>query len=122
MVQITSPAKSFRGFRDRFLVLHPEFESLAQLNQLTQDWIENDYNNHLHSAIQMTPLQRFNLDHNRVTYLMHDDITDIEQSRKVSKVNVLSINNQKLECPVDLRRKTVQIRYDCHRRDRFIVY
>lgn len=74
----------------------------------------------------MTPLQRFNLDHNRVTYLMHDDITEevffIEQSRKVSKVNVLSINNQKLECPVDLRGKTVQVRYDRHHCDRFIVY
>lgn len=116
----------FRGFRDRFLVLHPEFESLEQLNQLTQDWIENHYNNHLHSAIQMTPLQRFNLDHDRIEYLMHDDITEevffIEQDRKVSKVNVFSINSQKFECPVDLRGKTIQVRFDRNRRDRFIVY
>ena len=116
----------FRGFRDRFLVLHPEFESLEQLNQLTQDWIENHYNHHLHSAIQMTPLQRFNLDHDRIEYLMQDEVTEevffIEDNRKVSKVNVFSINNQKLECPVDLRSKTIQVRYDRHRRDRFIVY
>lgn len=116
----------FRGFRDRFLVLHPEFESLEQLNQLTQDWIENHYNNHLHSAIQMAPLQRFNLDHSRIEYLMHDEVTEevffIEENRKVSKVNVFSINNQKLECPVDLRSKTIQVRYDRNRRDRFIVY
>lgn len=115
----------FRGFRDRFLVLHPEFDSLAQLNQLTQEWIEHHYNHHLHSAIQMTPLQRFNLDHDRITYLLHDNVTDevffIEQDRKVSKVNVFSIHNQKLEYPVDLRGKTVQVRYDRHRRDRFIV-
>ena len=116
----------FRGFRDRFLVLHQEFESLEQLNQLTHDWIENHYNNHLHSAIQMKPLQRFNLDHGRIEYLMPDDITEevffIEESRKVSKVNVFSINSQKFECPVDLRGKTIQVRYDRHHRDRFIVY
>jgi len=116
----------FRGFRDRFLVMHPEFASLEQLNQLTHEWIENQYNNHLHSTIQMTPLQRFNLDHHRIEYLMPDDITEeiffIEESRKVSKVNVFSINNQKLECPVDLRGKTIQVRYDRHSRERFIVY
>lgn len=117
---------AFRGFRDRFLVLHQEFESLEQLNQLTHDWTENHYNNHLHSAIQMTPLQRFNLDHGRIEYLMQDDITVeiffIQQDRKVSKVNVFSINSQKFECPVDLRGKTIQVRYDRHHRDRFIVY
>ena len=106
--------------------LHPEFESLEQLNQLTQNWVENQYNNHLHSAIQMTPLQRFNIDHNRIEYLMQDEVTEevffIEENRKVSKVKVFSINNQKLECPVDLRGKTVQVRYDRNRRDRFIVY
>ncbi len=116
----------FRGFRDRFLVLHPSFESLSQLNQLAQTWIENDYNNHSHSAIQMTPLARFNLDYRRIVYLPNDQLTDevffVEESRKVSKVNVFSINNHKYECPVDLRSKTVQIRYDRSSRDRFIVY
>lgn len=101
-------------------------KNIAQLNQLTQEWIEHHYNHHLHSAIQMTPLQRFNLDHDHITYLLRDDVTDevffIEQDRKVSKVNVFSIHNQQLECPVDLRGKTVQVRYDRHRRDRFIVY
>ncbi|MBK8974087.1 MAG: transposase family protein [Hahellaceae bacterium] len=34
----------FRGFRDRFLVLHTRFDSLKQLNELTRDWVENHYN------------------------------------------------------------------------------
>ena len=43
----------FRGFRDRFLVMHSTFNSLDQLNQMAQDWIENHYNNQHHSGIHM---------------------------------------------------------------------
>ncbi|MES3022381.1 MAG: Mu transposase C-terminal domain-containing protein [Pseudomonadota bacterium] len=46
----------------------------------------------------------------------------IEETRKVSKTNVFSINSQRYECPVDLREKSVAVRYDRTRRDRFIVY
>lgn len=116
----------FRTFRDRFLVMHTHFTSLEQLNQLTQDWIENHYNTQPHSSIQMKPLDRFNLDHSRIHYLTNDEFTEeiffVEQDRKVSNVNVFSINTQKYECPVDLRAKTIQVRYDRNRRDRFIVY
>ena len=116
----------FRGFRDRFLVMHPSFDSLEKLNQSTQEWIENQYNTQPHSSIQMKPLDRFNLDHSRIAYLSNDDFTEevffVEVDRKVSKVNVFSINNQKYECPVDLRGKTVQVRYGRTQCDRFIVY
>ncbi len=52
----------FRGFRDRFLVQHLEFKSLDELNDKTQDWIENDYNSKHHSGIH-----RFLLLQNRHT-------------------------------------------------------
>lgn len=116
----------FRGFRDRFLVRHTEFDSLSQLNQLAQHWIEESYNNQPHSSLGMTPLARFNLDYRRIVYLPNDEVTDevfyVEDTRKVSKVNVFSINNQKYECPVDLRGKTIQVRYDRKSRHQFIVY
>jgi len=116
----------FRGFRDRFLTQHLNFVSLDELNDKTQAWIENDYNTQYHSGIQMTPLDRFNLDRGRLQFLTDDEVTEeiffIEEDRKVSKTNVFSINSQKYECPVDLREKTVQVRYDRTRRDRFIVY
>jgi transposase InsO family protein len=116
----------FRGFRDRFLVENKDFSSLEQLNQLTHQWIEHDYNNQVHSAISMTPLDRFTLDHTRLTFLYDDDTTEevffIEESRKVSKTNVFSINSQKFECPVDLRGKSIGVRYNRSVRDKFIVY
>lgn len=116
----------FRGFRDRFLVQHLEFASLEDLNEKTGDWIENHYNSKPHSGIQMIPLDRFNLDRSRIKFLTDDEYTEevffIEQIRKVSKTNVFSINSQQYECPVDLREKSIQVRFDRNRRDRFIVY
>jgi len=116
----------FRGFRDRFLVQYLEFTSLEELNDKTHDWIENDYNSKHHSGIQMVPIDRFNLDHSRIKFLTDDEYTEevffIEEIRKVSKTNVFSINSQKFECPVDLREKKIQVRYDRTRRNKFIVY
>lgn len=116
----------FRGFRDRFLTQHLNFESLEELNDKTHHWIENHYNTQYHSGIQMPPLDRFNLDRQRLVFLTDDETTEevffVEASRKVSKTNVFSINNQKYECPVDLREKKIQVRYDRTRRDKFIVY
>lgn len=116
----------FRGFRDRFLTQHQNFVSLEELNRLTHEWVEKDYNSAFHSGIQMTPIDRFNLDRARVKFLTDDafsaEVFFVEESRKVSKTNVFSINSQRYECPVDLREKTVHVRYDRHTRDRFIVY
>lgn len=116
----------FRGFRDRFLTLHPVFTSLDELNRLTHEWVEGEYNSKTHSGIGMVPVDRFNLDRNRVKFLTDDafsaEVFFVEETRKVSKTNVFSINSQRYECPVDLREKSVDVRYDRMRRDRFIVY
>jgi transposase InsO family protein len=116
----------FRGFRDRFLTQHLNFESLDDLNDKTHHWIENHYNTQYHSGIQMIPLDRFNLDRERLKFLTDDETTEevffVEASRKVNKTNLFSINNQRYECPVDLREKKIQVRYDRTRHNRFIVY
>ena len=116
----------FRGFRDRFLTLHPDFESLEEMNQLTHEWVENDYNSQYHSGIKMVPLDRFNLDITRVNFINDDQYTDevffVQEERKVGKTNIFSINSTQFEAPVDLRGKTIGVRYSRHTRDRFIVY
>lgn len=116
----------FRGFRDRLLTQHIEFKTLDELNEKTYQWIEQDYNSKPHSGIQMVPVDRFNLDLNRIEFLTDDEYSAeffyIEETRKVSKTNVFSINSTQFECPVDLREQKVQVRYDRTRRDSFIVY
>jgi len=66
----------FRGFRDRFLTRHIEFKSLEELNGKTTDWIENEYNNHHHTGIQMKPVDRFNLDLSRIQFIANDEYSD----------------------------------------------
>jgi len=116
----------FRGFRDRFLTVHIEFKSLDELNDKTTDWIENEYNSQHHTGIQMKPIDRFNLDLSRIQFIANDEYSDenffIEEDRTVNKTNTFPINTQRFECPVDLRSKVIQVRYDRNRRDRFIVY
>lgn len=116
----------FRGFRDRFLTRHIEFKSLEVLNDKTTDWIENEYNNHHHTGIQMKPIDRFNLDLSRIQFIANDEFSNenffIEEERTVNKTNTFPINTQRYECPVDLRSKVIQVRYDRNRRDQFVVY
>jgi len=116
----------FRGFRDRFLIQHIEFKTLDELNDKTHEWVEHEYNNQKHSSIQMTPINRFALDHSRIHFLTDDEYTEevffVEENRKVSKTNLFSINSNKWECPVDLRDKTIQVRFDRNNKNRFIVY
>jgi putative transposase len=116
----------FRGFRDRFLTQHVEFKTLDELNEKTWQWIEEEYNSKHHTGIQMVPIDRFNLDRGRIKFLVDDKYSEevffVEEDRKVSKTNIFSINSKKFECPVDLREKKVQVRFDRNRQDRFIVY
>jgi putative transposase len=74
----------------------------------------------------MVPVDRFNLDRKRVQFLSDDafsrEVFFVEEERKVGKTNVFSINSQRYECPVDLREKIIQVRYDRLQRDCFIVY
>jgi len=116
----------FRGFRDRFLTQHHSFETLDELNDKTQRWIEEDYNSRHHSGIGMIPLDRFNLDRHRIRFLSDDEYTEevffVEEERKVNKTNVFSIHAHKYECPVDLRMKTIQVRFDRQRKSRYLVY
>lgn len=116
----------FRGFRDRFLTQHIDFKSLDELNSKSQLWIENEYNSKFHSGIQMIPIDRFNLDKNKIKFFTDDKFSDevffVEEDRAVGKTNIFPMFKQKYECPVDLRNKKIQVRFDRTRQDRFIVY
>ena len=116
----------FRRFRDQFLVDNPDITSLDELNDKTSDWVEHSYKSQFHFGIQMTPLDRFCLDLNRIQFIADDEFTEevffVEQDRKVSKTNVFSIHKQQFECPVDLRGKTIQVRFNRSVLDKFIVY
>jgi putative transposase len=116
----------FRRFRDQFLTTHTQFKSLDDLNQQTQQWVEEHYNSQFHHGIQMCPIDRFNLDTDRIRYLTQDQYSEeifyIEKNRTVNKTNVFPIDCRRFECPVDLREQKIQVRFDRNNPVRFIVY
>lgn len=82
----------FRGFRDRFLTQHIQFSSIDDLNNKTQQWIEQEYNTQHHCGIQMVPVDRFNLDLSRIQFLTDDEYSEeiFLSSRTVKSVKPMS--------------------------------
>ncbi len=109
----------FRTLQEDFqarLILEP-VHSLAELNQRLWRWIESEYHQRLHRALEgQCPAQRFKerADHLRSA----DDQTDWQRlfltsvKRRVRKDATISLGGQAWEVPVHLRGREVQVRYD----------
>lgn len=116
----------FRNVRDRFLTENLDLSSLETLNRQFITWLEEEYNSKIHSAIGMSPIDRFGLDLSRIRFLApceaHDELFFCEDKRKVKKDNTFSFNNIRYEAPRDLRGKTIQIRFNRRSKNKVIVY
>jgi putative transposase len=115
----------FRRVRDQFLVRKLDLSSLDALNRQFTHWVEQDYNATEHDAIGMKPIDRFGIDLARVRFLApsehNDELFYAEATRKVKKDNTFSFAARRYETPVDLRDKEIQLRYDRHRSDDYVV-
>jgi transposase InsO family protein len=116
----------FRRVRDQFLIRQLDLSSLETLNRQLFDWVENEYNASVHSAIGMKPIDRFGLDLKRIRYLSpsetNDELFFIEETRRVKKDNTFSLDNLRYETPVDLAGKQIHIRYERLHPGPVIVY
>jgi transposase InsO family protein len=118
----------FRNCREAFLARQLDLSSLHHLNQVFIAWVEDEYNNHLHSTLQMKPIDRFGLDLKRIRFLAIGEATDelffIEEDRLIRADNTFSLKNIRFEPPVYLHNRKVQIRFDRKNfsSDRAIVY
>lgn len=113
------------NIRYSFFKRHGDFKNLAHLNSLFKEWV-NDYNNKIHSSIQMTPENRFAIDLKRIRFLenseFNDEIFFSESLRSVSNTNTFSLHNIIYECPVDLRDKKIEVRFDPFKPETVITY
>lgn len=116
----------FRTFRDQFLTVEHDLSSLESLNKQTIDWVENNYNDRYHSAVEMKPIDRFAMDRNRIQFLPNEDYIDevffTEEERKVAKDNTFRFDRCVYEAPVHLREQKIQIRFHPKNRDKVIVF
>ena len=109
----------FRRVRDQFLVRQLDLSSLEALNRQFTHWVESDYNAVHHDALGMKPIDRFGIDLARLRFLPPSEHSDelfyAEAERKVKKDNTFSFAGRRYETPVDLRDKTIQLRFDRRR-------
>lgn len=116
----------FRTVRDQFLLRELDLSSLDALNKQFVLWVEESYNNVVHSAIGMKPVDRFAMDIKRINFLApgkaNDELFYMEDERKVKKDNTFSFKSIRYEAPADLRNRTITIRYDRHSPDIIVVY
>jgi hypothetical protein len=116
----------FRGLRDRFLSRKLDLSSLQILNKQLTHWIEEQYNSQKHSAIGISPINRFALDMKFINFLppskTSDELFFAEDTRKVKKDNTFSFKGTRYETPANLINKTITIRFDRTRGDKIIVY
>lgn len=116
----------FRTVRLRFLSRTIDLSSIEALNREFNNWVEDDYNAHMHSTLKMRPIDRFGLDLNRVRFLPPSEVNDelffVEDNRCVMKDNTFSLKNIRFEVPRDLRNRKIQVRYNRNNFKRVIVY
>ena len=105
----------FKGVREQFLVRQLDLSSLENLNRQFTQWVEEDYNAHLHSVLGMSPLDRFALDRHLVRFLppneANDELFFVEEDRHVRADNTFAFKSLRFEAPRHLPERTVQVRF-----------
>ncbi len=116
----------FRRVRQQFLSRQLDLSNLENLNREFTSWVEDEYNAAHHSTLGMKPIDRFAFDLKRIKFLepsaVQDELFFAEETRKVKKDNTFSFKNTRYETPVDLRDKTITLRFDRSKFDRIITY
>ncbi len=116
----------FRTVRDKFLIRQLDLTSVDALNRQFTAWVEHHYNDHLHSTLQMKPIDRFGLDLSRIRFLPPNEVNDelfwVEHDRTVLADNTFSVQRRRFECPRDLRSRKVQVRFDRKYLTRVVVF
>lgn len=116
----------FRRVRDQFLIRNLDLTSIDSLNKQFNLWAEQDYNGTVHSTLGMKPIDRFGIDLSRIRFLSpsenNDELFYAQAQRTVKKDNTFSFRGERYETPVDLRSRTITIRYERHRKGAVVVY
>ena len=108
----------FRSVREQFLAsLDPKaLLSLEQLNERLGHWLDTVYHRHEHSALQTTPLLRWQRDIEQVRQLPR--ATDLRRlffhcvDRLVRRDSTFLLKNRFFEAPSHLAGKRIEVRFD----------
>ena len=103
----------WRTLRMQFLPLLPEVLTLSQLNERLRLWIEEEYNQRVHSSTGQKPMERY-LAHVSLLRKAPEDLHQyfrVPLLRKVDKDRTVSLYGKLYEAPAGLIGNTVTVLY-----------
>jgi len=108
--------RSFRTVKDNWIngINWNKYNSLEQLNTDFEKYINENYNNNIHSSIETTPRLRFKQDYSKLKFLPKDDINIIflhSIKKKVYNDATIKLHCKLFEVPQKYIRQDVNIRY-----------
>lgn len=118
----------FLTVRQRFLPLVKEenLKSLDNLNRSFWQWLEEDYHRQFHSALGMSPLDKFMSQFSQVK--MVSDPAALEplffkrEERRVHHDATISINKRLFEVPPQFIGNRIEVRFDPEKLDKVLIF
>lgn len=118
----------FLTVRKRFIPLLSEkdLSSFEYLNERFFNWLEKDYHRKVHSALGITPMDKYMSQIDKVK--MVDDPKALKNiffkrvKRKVKHDRTISLNNILYEVPPTLIGKRIEVRFDPETFDQVLIY
>lgn len=118
----------FLTVRKRFIPLltEKELSSFSVLNERFFDWLEKDYHRKVHSALDVTPIDKYMSQIDKIK--MVDNPKTLKTiffkrvKRKVKHDRTISLNKTLYEVPPTLIGKKVEVRFDPETFDQVLLY
>ena len=110
--------KFFGGVKMRFfpLLREKKINNLNELNKFFWQWLEQEYHRRVHSALGMTPLDKYLSQMSQVKMVEDPDTLKLlflkRKTRKVRHDGTISLNNQLFEVPPAYIGQKVELRFD----------
>ncbi len=99
--------------------------SLGDVNEYLQVWINYHYHDRIHSALKKKPIAVFTNDVLPIRTADQAELEEaflVEDTRKVDKTGVFSINNCPYQAPLELAGRKITIRYNPYDLHRIQIY
>lgn len=120
--------RSFRTVKDNFLNCTDwnTFKSLEDLNDRYYNYVNYEYNNHLHSSINDTPRNRFVKDHNMIKFVESAEVLEEyflhSVARKVSADSCIKLAGKSFEVSARYNRQIVTIKFQPNDLEKAYLY
>ncbi len=120
--------RSFRTIKDRWMniINWDKITSIEELNSMFNEFIEHEYNNHLHSAISMKPLDRFMSNVDNLKFIASKEKLDKiflhRVTRKVKKDATISLNSIIFEVPQIFIGQKIHIRFEATSTEKAYIF